>query len=68
VSRLLGYTSLATTSRYLNVHRTAMQSAMAKLEHHRPAVAQGLHNTENQSQADVPEPASVQETEMLLLQ
>jgi hypothetical protein len=45
VSKLLGHTNLITTSRYLNIHRTAMHSAIAKLEEHRPTVAQPLHTS-----------------------
>ena len=42
VSKILGHTNLSTTSRYLNIHRRGLHSAMQKLEQHRPGVAQSL--------------------------
>jgi hypothetical protein len=55
VSKMLGHTNLSTTSRYLNIHRRGLHSAMAKLEAHREAVAQELHTEEMDAQAAVQE-------------
>ena len=54
VSKILGHTNLTTTSRYLNIHLRGLHAAMEKLEAHRPAVAQPLHNEEKNSPATVP--------------
>jgi integrase len=44
VSRLLGHTSLATTTRYLNVQRESLHAAVARLETHlATSIAQTLH-------------------------
>jgi integrase len=59
VSKLLGHTNLTTTSRYLNIHRRGLHSAMAKLEAHRESVAQALHTEEREPQASVQEKDSV---------
>ena len=56
VSKILGHTNLTTTSRYLNIHLRGLHAAMEKLEAHRPAVAQSLHNAEENPPADVPPP------------
>jgi integrase len=56
VSKILGHTNLTTTSRYLNIHRRGLHAAMEKLEQHRPAVAQPLHNKQKDAQAGVPSP------------
>jgi integrase len=53
-SKLLGHSNLTTTSRYLNVHRRGLHSAMEKLEQHIPAVAQPLHSNGKDAQASVP--------------
>ena len=68
VSKLLGHTNLLTTSRYLNVHRSAMHSAIAKLEEHRPAVAQGLHTADADRQANVPPSPAASPAEVPVLQ
>ena len=53
-SNMLGHSNLSTTSRYLNIHRRGLQAAMQKLEEHRPAVAQALHNPSEDAQDNVP--------------
>ena len=54
VSKILGHTNLNTTTRYLNIHRRGLHDAMQKLEAHRPAVAQPLHNGDEDAQDNVP--------------
>ena len=54
VSKILGHTNLTTTTRYLNIHRRGLHDAMQKLEAHRPAVAQPLHNGNEDAQDNVP--------------
>ncbi|HXG56343.1 MAG TPA: tyrosine-type recombinase/integrase [Vicinamibacterales bacterium] len=54
VSKILGHANLSTTSRYLNIHRRGLHSAMRQLEEHRPAVAQALHTSGTNAPADVP--------------
>jgi integrase len=53
VSKILGHTSLTTTSRYLNIHRRGLQLAMQILEEYRPVVAQTLHTASASAQAVV---------------
>jgi integrase len=55
VSRLLGHTSLTTTSRYLNIHRRGLHMAMQKFEESR-RLAKSLHDPAEQQPQ--PEPAS----------
>ena len=54
VSKILGHTNLNATTRYLNIHRRGLHDAMQKLEAHRPAVAQPLHNGDEDAQDNVP--------------
>jgi integrase len=65
VSKILGHTNLTTTSRYLNIHRRGLQTAMRTLERHRERkeeqdreekkrVAQALHTSTNSTPANVP--------------
>jgi integrase len=67
VSKILGHTNLTTTSRYLNIHRRGLQSAMQTLERHREEqkqererqeqerVAQALHAGADSAPASVPQ-------------
>lgn len=75
VSKILGHTNLTTTSRYLNIHRRGLQTAMQTLERHqqqkeeqdreeKKRVAQALHTGAKRPPANVPQtdeaPASKQ--------
>jgi len=56
VSNLLGHSSLATTSRYLNINRRGLHLAMQKFEEsrkNRESVAHALHTAEKPAQAVV---------------
>ncbi|CAN5706081.1 hypothetical protein BH24ACI5_BH24ACI5_25960 [soil metagenome] len=68
VSKILGHTNLSTTSRYLNIHRRGLHSAIAQLEAHRPAVAQAVHTTGKEAPADVPASEAVPASKPLFIQ
>ena len=58
VSKILGHTSLATTSRYLNIQRRGLQLAIEKLDQHQSwsSVAHALHKDAETAPAVAPSP------------
>jgi len=69
VSNLLGHSSLATTSRYLNINRRGLHLAMQKFEEsrkNRKSVAHALHTAEKPAQAVVNDSLQSKSTKSLV--